>query len=457
MRPADVFAGSAFRMALLASLVFALALLTVGISTYHLVRSALLEELEVQLVKELSLLRRTHEQGGLDALADAVGQLEDPAIAGDRFAGLFDASGKKLAGNINIGATPNKFIAQSTMVVVPNATGDTLFARSVIIERKQVVIGRNTRLLEETLAALVRALVVAGLAALATSMLIGWLLSHRSLQQLERIALTLETVAQGDTDARVLAGDGNSQIDRISRLIDASLARLSALLESTQNTTRAIAHDLRSPLNRAFILVHEAAENPLQRQQLLDDAQAALHNLGAIFDTVLRISRLEASTDRSAFTVVDLREIVQNVVAVFEPAFADRKQTAIIAAAANPVMALADQQMLKQLLTNLLQNFNRHTTPGSTVTVSVGRLGTGGASLQVADDGPGIPDGAHDDMLKPFRRLDASRSEEGSGLGLALARAIAVRHGATISLANNHPGLRIEVRFPPLPANLSNL
>ncbi len=457
MRHADVVAGSAFRMAVFAGLLFALVLLSVGISTYHLVRNALLEELEVQLVKELSLLRHTHEEGGPGALADAVGQLEDPAIAGDRFVALYDASGKKLAGNINADAAPNKLIAQRTMIVVQNAADEKLFTRSVIIESKKVVIGRNTHLLDETLAALMRALTTAGIAALAGSLLLGWLLSRRSLQQLERIALTLEKIAQGDTDARVCAGDGDGQIDRISRLIDASLERLSALMESTQNTTRAIAHDLRSPLNRAFILVREASENPSNRQQLLSDAEAALYNLAAIFDTVLRISRLEASTDRSTFSAVDLREVTADVVAVFESAFADQKQTAIIVGAASPVTVFVDEQMLKQLLTNVLQNFNRHTPAGSTVTLSVCRLGTGAATLQVADDGPGIPDAVREDMLKPFRRLDASRSEEGSGLGLALARAIAIRHGATISLSNNHPGLRVDVHFPPPPPNLSNL
>ncbi|SER58092.1 Histidine kinase-, DNA gyrase B-, and HSP90-like ATPase [Nitrosomonas sp. Nm51] len=149
---------------------------------------------------------------------------------------------------------------------------------------------------------------------------------------------------------------------------------------------------------------------------------------------MLRISRLEASTDRSAFSTVDLRDVIQDVVEVFEPTLADREQIAIIAGASRPVTVFADEQMLKQLLTNLLQNFNRHTPAGSTVTLSACRPGNGGATLQVTDNGPGIPAETHDDILEPFRR-----------------------HGATISLANNHPGLRVTVCFPPLPANLSNL
>ncbi len=437
---------------MLAGLLFTTVLLAVGFSTYHLVRSSLLDQLEVQLVEELTLFRGTHDKGGLALLIDAMRQFEEPAIAGQRLAGVFDENGAKLAGNIEVG--PNALLSERQLAFIADAQGDMVIAHSAAIERKMIVVGRNPEVLENTLCALVRGLVIAGLAALVGSLLIGWILSRRSMQKLEHIAVTLEKVAQGDIEARVLTGAGNGQIDRVSRLIDASLERLSALMESTHNTSRAIAHDLRSPLNRAFILVREAAQTG--QKQLLADAEEALYNLGAIFDTVLRISRLEASTDRSAFSIVDLHGLVQAVVDVFEPAFAARQQAVVFGAEAVPVPVFADEQMLKQLLTNLLQNFHRHTPVRSTVTLSISQLENSGAILQVADDGPGIPIESRDDMMKPFQRLDDSRSEEGSGLGLALAKAIAIRHGATIRLMDNNPGLCVELQFPPLPLNLSN-
>ncbi|WP_218141602.1 HAMP domain-containing sensor histidine kinase [Nitrosomonas sp. Nm51] len=444
-------------MLVFAGLLFILTFLIAGTSIYHMVRNTTLAKLEARLAEEISLLRRIYDEGGPAALANVVNQLEDPAVAGERFVGLFDESGGKLAGNINIAVIPDKLTTRSTMTLVSNGMDQTLFARAVVLESRHVVVGRNTQLMKDELDTLAWAIITEGITTIAVGLLIGWLLSRRPLRQLERIAATLEKVAQGDTGARVRISNGNAQIDRISRLVNESLEKLSTLMKSTQNTIHAIAHDLRSPLNRAFILVREASENRADSQQLLNDAEAALYNLGAIFDTVLRISRLEASTSRSAFSVIDLREVIRDVAAVFEPAFTDRKQAVIIQDASSPVTVHADEQMLKQLLTNLLQNFNRHTPAGSTVTLSACRLGTGGSILQVADDGPGIPAEAHDGMLKPFSRLDASRSDEGSGLGLALVKAIVNQHGATLSLTDNNPGLRVEIRFPALPPNLSNL
>ncbi len=457
MRLVDVISGSAFRLMVFLGLLFALILLVAGTSIYQIVRSSTFAKLEVQLVKELSLLRNAYDDGGLNALTSTVSQLEDPIVAGERFVGLFDESGKKLAGNMNITAFPSRLIARDRMTVVSNGMGETLYVRAMFVESKRIVIGRDVQMTHEALTALVSAFITAGVITITGGLMIGWLLSRRFVQQFERITVTLERVAQGDTEVRIPTSNKNSQIDRISRLINESLEKLSALMKSTQNTIYNIAHDLRLPLNRAFILVSEAADSKTNRKQLLTEAQAALYNLGTIFDTVLRISKLETATDQPAFSFLDLNRIIREVVAVFESTFTDRKQTAVIVDTASPVMILADEQMLKLLLTNLLQNFNRYTPEGSTVTLSVCLLDTGESILQVADNGPGIPDWACDDMLKPFYQLDSSRSKGGSGLGLALVRAIAVRHGATLSLANNHPGLRIEVCFPPLPANLSNL
>lgn len=106
-----------------------------------------------------------------------------------------------------------------------------------------------------------------------------------------------------------------------------------------------------------------------------------------------------------------------------------------------------DGQALRQLLVNLLANANRHTAVGTKITVSA-RRDSGRAVLEVCDNGEGIAENQREAVLKPFTRLDASRSVAGSGLGLALVNAIAIRHGASLELADNKPGLCIRVRFP---------
>ncbi len=107
-----------------------------------------------------------------------------------------------------------------------------------------------------------------------------------------------------------------------------------------------------------------------------------------------------------------------------------------------------DLQMLKQLATNLFQNFCRHTAEGSSLVVSVAFDTQCNPILTFADNGPGIPRSEWSKVFDAFYRLDSSRSDQGSGLGLALVRSIAIRHGATIRLGDNDPGLIVEVVFP---------
>jgi signal transduction histidine kinase len=141
-----------------------------------------------------------------------------------------------------------------------------------------------------------------------------------------------------------------------------------------------------------------------------------------------------------------LAGVIADSVPLFESDFAEKRQQVEISAS-RPVIVRGDSQALRQLLVNLLANANRHTAAGTRITVGA-RRDNGGALLEVCDNGQGIAENQRDAVLKPFTRLDASRSVAGSGLGLALVNAIAIRHGASLELADNKPGLCVRVRFP---------
>jgi signal transduction histidine kinase len=99
-----------------------------------------------------------------------------------------------------------------------------------------------------------------------------------------------------------------------------------------------------------------------------------------------------------------------------------------------------------QMIVNLLENSIRHCADGTLIAVSLVRE-NGSAVLRVSDTGPGIPPVERENVLRRFYRLEASRTTPGSGLGLALVKAVADLHGATLVLAGNNPGLRVDVRF----------
>jgi signal transduction histidine kinase len=445
MRPADVLAGSAFKAAILAVVVMALAFAASGAFAYRAVSRAMFSELERQLVEEVLLFDEVYETGGEAGLIAAVRKLEQPEVAGERYVAIVDQNGVRLAGNLDV--TPAFLNLRRRLEVLPTGEGKTIAASGERFESVQLVVGRDTSIIDATLSTLVYALLAAFLLISVAAIGAGWLLSKQSLQKLARISETLERVGRGDTAARIGPLGRDGQIDRIARLIDLSLGRLSTLTESSQNTIRAIAHDLRTPLNRSLIRLEDAAAAPPEtRDSLLADAQEELLKLGSVFDTVLRISTLEASFDRDAFGDVDLAAIAAETVSLFEGDFADKGQT-VETVAPEPVIVRGDGQALRQLLVNLLANANRHTPAGTGITVSA-KHADGAAVLEVCDTGKGIAESQRAAVLKPFARLDASRTVAGTGLGLALVNAIAIRHGASVELGDNNPGLCVRIRFP---------
>ena len=114
------------------------------------------------------------------------------------------------------------------------------------------------------------------------------------------------------------------------------------------------------------------------------------------------------------------------------------------------VFSEADRDLLFQALTNLLDNAIKFCPEGGRIRVATLRKDDR-VMLSVADSGPGIPEEERERVLERFYRMEASRSTNGSGLGLSLVSAIATVHQASISLTDNQPGLRVSLGFP-LPA-----
>jgi signal transduction histidine kinase len=110
------------------------------------------------------------------------------------------------------------------------------------------------------------------------------------------------------------------------------------------------------------------------------------------------------------------------------------------------IMLRGDPELLTQMVVNLVDNAIRHTPPGAKISVHA-RADRGRLELAVSDNGPGIPEKERKNVLRPFYRLEASRTTGGNGLGLSLVAAIAQRHAAKLTLTDNDPGLRVSILF----------
>ncbi len=277
----------------------------------------------------------------------------------------------------------------------------------------------------------------------------GYFLSRKSLHKLEQLEMTLAQVSDGDMTARIALSPDNDQIDRIAGRMNAHLENLSRLMISTRATAAAVAHDLKSPLARAYLGLGQALARIEQGQDPraeIEDTQAELEGMNGIFDTFLRLARIEGGADGAQFAPVDLGALLDDLAETYQMVAEDSDQNLVYERPKGSVIITGDATMLQQMVVNLLQNAVTHGGAGNQIGLTLDHAGDQ-VLLTVADTGPGIPEAARDAVFEPFHRLDPSRSKPGSGLGLALVRAIAERHRAHITLADNAPGLRVTVAF----------
>ena len=142
---------------------------------------------------------------------------------------------------------------------------------------------------------------------------------------------------------------------------------------------------------------------------------------------------------------VDLSEVVSSNIDAYGTVAEDHGQR--LKAHIEPnVRVRGDRDLLTQLLANLVENAIRHCPAGTDIALSLDR-DAGQTILTVADTGPGIPTEDREKVLHRFYRVEQSRSTFGSGLGLALVKAVADLHDASLDLADNAPGLRVTLRF----------
>jgi signal transduction histidine kinase len=188
------------------------------------------------------------------------------------------------------------------------------------------------------------------------------------------------------------------------------------------------------------------ADSEDDRHQLVEQALAETDTMLSAFNALLRIARIESGARRAEFSYIDLTEVTDDVVGLYEP-LADEKGQTLGTKLAPRVSTRGDRDLLFQALANVLDNAIKYTPYGGRIQVSL-EGSPRDARIEIADSGPGIPADARDKVWRRFYRLDDSRGAGSSGLGLSLVQAVVQLHGGSVKLADNDPGLRVEIALP---------
>jgi len=259
---------------------------------------------------------------------------------------------------------------------------------------------------------------------------------------------TVDAIIDGDMTRRVPVDRSGGEFAQQAIAFNRMLDRISDLMASISNVSNDIAHDLRTPLARLrsqLALSRRRAESETQRDDL-DAAIAMSDELLAMFAAMLRIAEVEGGDRRAAFAPLDLAALADEIATMMQPVVADSGRTLVFDAAV-PAEIVGDRHLLGQMLVNLIENGIRHTPVGTQIAIQVGATAAV-VTLVVTDAGPGIPADQRTLALRRFGRLDASRHDEGHGLGLPLIQAIVRLHRGTIALEDAAPGLRVVITLP---------
>ena len=285
----------------------------------------------------------------------------------------------------------------------------------------------------------------------------GLFVTRRVLRRVDAMTETTRTIMGGDLGGRLPVAGTGDELDRLAENLNIMLERIEALMMGLKEVSDNIAHDLKTPLTR----LRNRAEQALRTANTEPEYRAALEGtieesdgLILTFNALLMIARAESGQARNDMTEFDAAEVAHDIGELYEPV-AEEKGIVLRVEAEAAAPLHGNRELVSQAVANLVDNAIKYSeapadaAEGRAPQIVVKAVTEGERILlSVADNGPGIPEADRARAVERFVRLEQSRSQPGSGLGLSLAAAVARLHGGELTLADNEPGLKAVIALP---------
>ena len=292
----------------------------------------------------------------------------------------------------------------------------------------------------------------------------GIFVARRVLRRIDAMTGTTQRIMAGDLSGRLPVGRSGDELDRLAENLNAMLERIEALMMGLKEVSDNIAHDLKTPLTR----LRNRAEEALAKSGSEAEYRGALERtieesdgLIRTFNALLMIARAESGQARGNMDDFDAADVANGIHELYEPLAEDDGMTLRVKTSSTPLHG--NRELISQALANLVENAIKYGKPVATAQpLSAGAVAAADSRdiliearrdgdsvlLSVTDHGPGIPEADRKHAVERFVRLEASRTQPGSGLGLSLASAVATLHGGELRLADAHPGLTATLAIP---------
>lgn len=448
---------TAFRVAAITVAVYLVfAGLAVGLLLWQTNR-ILTSQVLTTLRGEAELLKAEAQSGDRAALVRAVEARSRSGGPGLYY--LADQTGAKLAGNLS--RIPPEIASSAAGGVFRYApdvqsTGEHL-AAAIPVDiggGAQLIVGRDVedqrRFASEMGTVYFLALGLLTLGGLAA----GFAVSRVALKRVETINVAARSIMGGDLSRRIAVTGAGDEFDVLATNLNAMLERIEALMSGLREVSDNIAHDLKTPLTR----LRNSAEAALREtgadayREGLEHTIEKADELIKTFNSLLLVARLEAGALEENAEPFDVGSAVSDVAELYEPVAEERGMGLAVNVEAGAQLT-GNRQLVVQAVANLIENAIKYSgkpaRSNGAAAISIDLHDRGDAiEIAVADNGPGIAPEDRERVLKRFVRLEKSRTEPGTGLGLSLVQAVARLHGGAVRLDDNRPGLRVVVTLP---------
>ncbi|MCF8061628.1 MAG: HAMP domain-containing histidine kinase, partial [Deltaproteobacteria bacterium] len=263
----------------------------------------------------------------------------------------------------------------------------------------------------------------------------GWVLARRALRPVGRMAEAAQRISAERLAERVEETGAGDELDRLAGTLNRMLSRLDEAFQQVRRFSADASHELQTPLTTLrgeLEVALRTARTPEEYRETLRSGLEEIERISRLVEGLLILARAESGALRMDRRPVDLAGLVEEVFWRLK-VLADERSVDLRMDAAEPVVVSGDRDRLRGLLVNLVDNAVKYTGEGGRVTLSLAR-DRDGALIEVSDTGRGIPEEVLERVFQPFYRSEEVLSEQGSGLGLSIARSIALAHGGEIAV-----------------------
>ena len=442
-----ILRSASFRLTMVYAALFVVSAVVLFGTVYVKATDAMQSDMQAVLRTEAYQLGEIHRRFGLLGLAEQITRRMNFRTRGPIYYLLQAPTQQVVVGNLP-GMPPVDgvvdFVRQNESDEPANPRSKLTGFGLTLPDGSFVLVAQDASRLVDMQHAIESAFVFASAVILVLAVAGGVLLGGSFLRRIDTIGRTTRAIMEGDLSARIPVRGTSDEIDQLVVSLNAMLDRIQHLMEGLRQVSNDIAHDLRTPLGRLRQRLEDAREHATTTTEYATAADSAIAEADLLLETfsaLLRIAQIEAGAQKSAFADVDLSGVAKSVGEAYLPS-AEESQHRLELRIEAGVTFQGDRRLLAQMISNLVENALSHTPAGSTVSLAV----AAGPSIIVADNGPGIPLEERERVFDRFYRLDRSRTTSGSGLGLALVKAIAGLHGLAIALEDNQPGLRVVLK-----------